>query len=332
MTAATNLAPLLQRFFTQRLMQERRVSSHTISSYRDTFRLLLKFTEQRLHKPPSELVFEQIDAPLIVAFLDHLEKQRGVSVRSRNLRLSAIHSFFRYIAFELPTHSAQIQRVLAIPSKRFTRSLVRFLTRTEVDALLAAPDRRTWFGQRDYAFILMAAQTGLRLSEITAATRNDLVLGAGAHVRVIGKGRKERCTPLAKPTAAVLKAWLREPAKGDGHLLFPNAKGERLSVHGVKYMLNKHAATAAKVCPSLQSKRVTVHLLRHTMALEMLQAGVDRAVIALWLGHESVETTQVYLEATLAMKEQALAKTAPPFGSPGRFRPGDRLLSFLNSL
>lgn len=332
MRAATNLAPLLERFFMQRLMQERQVSPHTIASYRDTFRLFLKFTQQRLHTPPSALQFEQIDAPLVVAFLDQLEKQRGVSVRSRNLRLTAIHSFFRYIAFELPTHSAQIQRVLAIPGKRFTRTLVRFLTRAEVDALLAAPDRRTWFGRRDHAFILMAVQTGLRLSEITGSTWDDLVLGTGAHVRVIGKGRKERCTPLAKPTAAVLKAWLREPVKGDARLVFPNARGERLTVHGVKYMLGKHAATAAKVCPSLKGKRVTVHLLRHTMALEMLQAGVDRAVIALWLGHESVETTQIYLEAALAMKEQALAKTTPPHESPRRFRAGDRLLNFLNSL
>ena len=332
MTAATSLAPLLERFFTQRLMQERQVSPHTICSYRDTFRLFLRFTQQRLHKPPSALMFEEIDAPLIVTFLDHLEKSRGLSVRSRNLRLTAIHSFFRYVAFELPTHSAQIQRVLAIPSKRFTRTLVRFLTRGEVEALLAAPDRLTWFGRRDHAFILMAVQTGLRLSEITGATRDDIVLATGAHVRVVGKGRKERCTPLAKPTVAVLKAWLREPPKGQGRLLFPNAKGERLSVHGVKYMLNKHAATAAKSCPSLKGKRVTVHLLRHTMALEMLQAGVERAVIALWLGHESVETTQIYLEATLAMKEQALAKTTPPRGSPVRFRADDRLLTFLNSL
>ena len=329
---ATPLAPLLERFFTQRLMQERRVSPHTISSYRDAFRLFLKFTQQRLHKPPSALVFEEIDAPLIVAFLDHLEKQRGLSIRSRNLRLTAIHSFFRYVAFELPTHSAQIQRVLAIPSKRFTRTLVRFLTPPEVDALLAAPDRHTWFGRRDHAFILTAVQTGLRLSEITGITRDDLVLRTGAHVRVTGKGRKERCTPLAKPTVAVLKGWLREPTRGERRLLFPNAKGERLTVHGVKYMLNKHAAAAARVCPSLNGKRVTVHLLRHTMALEMLQAGVDRTVIALWLGHESVETTQMYLEATLAMKEQALAKTTPPHGSSGRFRADDRLLRFLNSL
>jgi site-specific recombinase XerD len=332
MTAVISLAPLLERFFTQRLIQERQVSPHTIGSYRDTFRLFLQFTQQRLHKPPSALVFEEIDAPLIVAFLDHLEKQRGLSVRSRNLRLTAMRSFFRYIAFELPTHAAQIQRVLAIPSKRFTRALVRFLTPEEVDALLDAPDQASWFGRRDHAFILMAVQTGLRLSEITGATRDDLVLGTGAHVRVVGKGRKERCTPLARPTVAVLKAWLREPSKGNSQLLFPNNKGERLSVHGVKYMLNKHAATAAKVCPSLKQKRVTVHVLRHTMALEMLQAGVDRAVIALWLGHESVETTQIYLEATLAMKEQALAKTTPPQGSPTRFHPDDRLLSFLNSL
>lgn len=332
MSVTTNFAPLLQRFFTQRLMQERQASPHTIGSYRDTFRLLLKFAEQRLHKTPTSLVLEQIDAPLVVAFLDHLEKQRGIGVRSRNLRLTAIHSFFRYIAFELPSHAAQIQRVLAIPSKRYTRSLVRFLTRTEVDALLAAPDRRTWYGRRDHAFILMAVQTGLRVSEITGATRKDLVLETGAHVRILGKGRKERCTPLAKATVGVLKAWLREPQKGNQDLLFPNVKGERLSVHGVKYLLNKHASAAAQACPSLQGKRVTVHLLRHTMALELLQAGVDRAVIALWLGHESVETTQIYLEATLAMKEQALAKTTPPHAKPKRFSAGDKLLGFLSSL
>ncbi len=332
MSPATSLAPLLEHFFMRRLMQERRVSPHTIASYRDTFRLFLRFAQRRLHKPPSTLVFEDIDAPLVSAFLDDLEKERRVSIRSRNLRLTAVHSFFRYAAFELPTHSAQIQRVLAIPSKRFTRTVVRFLTRAEVDALLAAPDQRSWFGRRDHAFMLMAVQTGLRLSEIAGATRGDLVLGATSHVRVIGKGRKERCTPLAKSTAVVLKAWLREPARGDGQILFPNASGERLSVHGVKYLLNKHAAQAAKTCPSLKDKRVTVHLLRHTMALEMLQAGVDRAVIALWLGHESVETTQMYLEATLAMKEQALAKTAPRAGRPVFFRAGDQLLTFLNGL
>jgi len=210
--------------------------------------------------------------------------------------------------------------------------LVQFLTREEVDALLAAPDQRTWSGRRDHAFILVAVQTGLRLSEMTALTREDLVLGTGAHLRVVGKGRKERCTPLARSTLAVMKAWLRVPQRGDGNVLFPSAKGERLSVHGVQYLLNKHRITACKVCPSLKHKRVTVHRLRHTMAMDLLQAGVDRSVIALWLGHESVETTQIYLEATLAMKEQSLAKVTPPNGRATRYKPGDQLLGFLNSL
>jgi site-specific recombinase XerD len=332
MTTPASFAALLERFFTQRLMQQRQASPHTISSYRDTFRQFLKFVQQRLQKPPSRLNFEEIEAPLIVAFLDDLEKHHGLSVRSRNLRLTAIHSFFRYASFEAPAHSAQIQRVLAIPSKQFTRTLVQFLMRAEVDALLAAPDQRTWSGRRDHAFLLVAVQTGLRLSEMTGLTREDLVLEAGAHVRVIGKGRKERCTPIARSTLAVVKAWLREPQRGGGDVLFPSAKGERLSVHGVQYLLNKHRMTAAKVCPSLKNKRVTVHRLRHTMAMDLLQAGVDRAVIALWLGHESVETTQIYLEATLAMKEQALAKATPPNGRAARYHPGDQLLGFLNNL
>ena len=332
MIAPTSLAPLLQSFFTQRLMQQRQASPHTISSYRDTFRQFLKFVQQRLRKPPSRLTFEEVDAPLIVAFLDELEKHQGLSVRSRNLRLTAIHSFFRYAAFEAPAHSAQIQRVLAIPSKRFTRTLIQFLTRPEVDALLAAPDQLTWSGRRDHAFLLVAVQTGLRLSEMTGLKRKDLIVGSGAHLRLIGKGRKERCTPLAKSTLAVLKAWLGEPQRGDGDVLFPSARGDRLSVHGVQYLLTKHRMTASKVCPSLKDKRVTVHRLRHTMAMDLLQAGVDRSVIALWLGHESVETTQIYLEATLAMKERALAKALPPSGKPGRYQPGDQLLGFLNSL
>jgi len=332
MTTATSLAPLLERFFTQRLMQQRQASPHTISSYRDTFRQFLTFAQQRLHQPPSRLSFEQIDAPLIGAFLEELEQHRGLTARSRNLRLTAIHSFFRYAAFELPSHAAQIQRVLAIPSKRFERALVSFLIRSEVDALLAAPDRSTWSGRRDHAFMLTAVQTGLRLSEMTGLKRQDLILGTGAHVRVIGKGRKERCTPIARSTRAVLQAWLKEPQRGDGDMLFPSAKGQRLSVHGVQYMLNKHRIAASRACPSLADKRVTVHRLRHTMAMDLLQAGVDRAVIALWLGHESVETTQIYLEATLAMKEQALDKTTPPLGKPGRYQPGDRLLGFLNNL
>lgn len=332
MTVNASFAPLLERFFTQRLMQQRQVSPHTISSYRDTFRLFLKFAQARLHKPPAKLKFEEVDAPLIVAFLEQLEKQRGLSVRSRNLRLTAIHSLFRYAAFELPTHAAQIQRVLAIPSKRFTRTLVRSISRAEVAALLAAPDQHTWFGRRDHAFLLVAAQTGLRLSEMTGLKRDDVIIGTGAHLRVLGKGRKERCTPLAKATVAVLKAWLHEPPRGHDGMLFPNARGGRLSPDGVHYLLVKHCAAAVKRCPSLKGKRVTVHVLRHTMALDLLQEGVDRSVIALWLGHESVETTQIYLEATLAMKEQALAKTKPHDARCTRYRPGDSLMGFLNSL
>jgi site-specific recombinase XerD len=331
MITPTGFPALLERFFTQRLMQQRQASPHTIISYRDTFRQFLKFAQKRLHKPPSDMLFEEVDAPMIVAFLDDLE-QHGLSIRSRNLRLTALHSFFRYAAFEEPSHAAQIQRVLAIPSKRFTRTLVPFLTRTEADAMLAAPNQDTWSGRRDHAFLLVALQTGLRLSEMTGLKREDLVLGAGAHVRVIGKGRKERCTPIAKSTLAVLKAWLRETQRGSDQVLFPSAIGKRLTVHGVQYILNKHRMTAARDCPSLSQKRVTVHRLRHTMAMDLLQSGVDRSVIALWLGHESVETTQIYLDATLAMKEQALAKATPRTGKHGRFHPGDQLLAFLNSL
>lgn len=332
MNNVTSLAPLLEYFFTKRLMLQRQASPHTISSYRDTFRQFLTFIQQRLHQQPSSLDFKQIDAPLIVAFLDELENHRGLTARSRNLRLTAIHSFFHYVAFELPTHAAQIQRVLAIPSKRFDRTLVSFLSRQEVDALLAAPDCSAWSGRRDHAFMLTAVQTGLRLSEMTGLKQTDLIIGAGAHVRVIGKGRKERCIPLAKPTLTVLINWLREPPRSDDGVLFPSARGKRFSVDGVQYLLNKHRMAAAKVCPSLEQKRVTVHLLRHTMAMDLLQAGVDRSVIALWLGHESVETTQIYLEATIAMKEQALSKTTPLEGKLTRYQPDDSLLSFLNNL
>ena len=264
MTRTPSLAPLLERFFTQRLMQQRQASPHTISSYRDTFRQFLIFAQQRLARAPSRLTFEQIDAPLITAFLDELETHRSLSTRSRNLRLTAIHSFFRYAAFELPTHAAQIQRVLAIPSKRFTRKLVSFLSRPEVDALLAAPDRSTWSGRRDHAFILTAVQTGLRLSEMTGLKREDFVSGGGAHLRVVGKGRKERCTPLAKPTRAVLNAWLREPPRGVNDVLFPSARGERLTVHGAvsveqapRHSLNEMplVETSAGDCPPLATHR-----------------------------------------------------------------------------
>jgi site-specific recombinase XerD len=332
MTSTPSLAVLLESFFIQRLMKQRAASPHTISSYRDTFRLLLQFAQKRLGKPPSRLALEEIDAPLIVAFLDEMEKSRGISPRSRNLRLTAIRSFFHYAALEAPAQSAQIQRVLAIPGKRHIRTLVHFLTRPEVDALLAAPDQRTWSGRRDHALLLVAVQTGLRLSELIGIERQDVTLGTGAHIRVVGKGRKERCVPLTKQTVAVLQSWLRQSVRGNTQTLFPNARGDHLSADGVQYLLAKHTTVACKACPSLQQKRVTPHVLRHTMAMELLQAGVDRAVIALWLGHESVETTQIYLEADLTMKEEILAKTTPVEGKPGRYRPDDQLLAFLKSL
>ena len=332
MTSQPSFAPLLERFFTQRLMQQRQASAHTIASYRDTFKLLLEFAQRRLHKAPFVPALEDIDAPLITAFLDEQEQVRGVVARTRNLRLTAVHSFFRYVAFEMPSHSEHIQRVLAIPAKRFTRTLVPFLSRQEVDALLAAPDQRTWSGRRDHALLLLAVQTGLRLSELTGLRREDLHFGAGAHVRVIGKGRKERCTPLSKSTRAVLAAWLREPPRAEEQPLFPNARGGRLSAHGVHYLLHKHVTAASANCSSLKHKRVSPHVLRHTTAMDLLQEGVECAVIALWLGHESVETTQVYLDANLALKQEVLDRTTPPSGRPGRYRPGDRLLAFLKDL
>lgn len=332
MSAAPNFATLLEGFFTRRLMTQRQASPHTIASYRDTFRLLLRFAQQRLRKAPSDLALGDLDAPLVLAFLDELEQRRGASARTRNLRLTAVHSFFRYAAFESPAHAAQVQRVLAIPSKRFTRTLVNHLSRAEVDALLAAPDRSTWSGRRDHALILLAVQTGLRLSELTGLQREDLSIGTGSHVRVIGKGRKERCTPLSKATRAVMIAWLREPLKLPGQPVFPNAQGGRLSSHGVHYLLAKQVATASGTCPSLGNKRVTPHVLRHTTAMDLLQAGVEQALIALWLGHESIETTQQYLDANLALKEQVLARTTPPGAKAGRFQPDDKLLAFLTSL
>jgi len=323
---------LLERFFTQRLMQQRQASAHTIASYRDTFRLLLKFVQKRLRKAPSTLSLEDIDAPIVVDFLDELEKVRKVTPRTRNLRLTAIHSFFRYVAFEAPAHAAQIQRVLAIPPKRFARKLVPFLNRPEVDALLAAPDQRTWSGRRDHALILLAVQTGLRLAELTGLRRQDLQLETGAHVRVIGKGRKERCTPLSKNTRSVLVAWLKEPPRQPDQPVFPNARGGQLSAHGVHYLVAKHVAVAIRSCPSLGKKRVSPHVLRHAAAMDLLQQGIDRSVIALWLGHESVETTQMYLDADLELKQRVLDAVVPPNGKPGRYRPDDKLLGFLNSL
>ncbi|KNH10231.1 integrase/recombinase XerD [Candidatus Burkholderia brachyanthoides] len=334
MTTRSSFAPLLERFFTQRLMHQRQASVHTIASYRDTFKMLLQFAHKRLKKTSSALALEDIDAPLVTAFLDDLEAIRGITARTRNFRLTVAHSFFRYASYEAPSHAAQIARVLAaIPAKKFDRALVAFLSRDEVDALLAAPDQRTWSGRRDHALMLLAVQTGLRLSELTGLRRDDVHLGMGAHVRVVvRKGRKERCTPLSKATHTVLTAWMREPPRAPEQPVFPNARGGSLSSHGVHYLLAKHAVVAGAHCPSLARKRVSPHVLRHTTAMDLLQEGVEQSVIALWLGHESIETTQIYLDANLELKEKMLAKTTPPDDKPRRFRPDDKLLAFLKSL
>jgi site-specific recombinase XerD len=313
-------------------MAQRKVSPHTIASYRDTFRLLLLFAQKRLRKAPSQLGLDDLNASFISAFLDDLEASRDNGARSRNLRLTAVRSFFHYAALEAPAHAGIIQRVLAIPNQRQPRALVDFLTRQEIDALLAAPNQATWLGRRDHAFLLTAVQTGLRLSEMTGLQHEDVSLGTGAHVHCHGKGRKERCTPLTKPTRLVLKAWMREQGREDSKTLFPSARGGRLSAVGVQHMVARHVAKARKTCPTLGKKRVSPHVLRHAAAMELLQAGVDRAVIALWLGHESVETTQIYLDANLALKEQVLAKTKPIKGKVGRYRPDDNLLAFLKGL
>jgi site-specific recombinase XerD len=332
MKSTVSFPGLVQRFFTERLMQQRQASPHTISSYRDTFRLLLRFTYKRLHKSPDRLAFEDINAPLVTAFLNDLETTRAVSARTRNLRLTAIRSFFRYAAFEAPAYSAQIQRVLSMPGKRYNRTLIHFLTRPEVKALLAAPDKRTWRGRRDHAVLLLAVETGLRVSEMTGLTREDVTLGTGAHVDVVGKGRKQRVTPFSKQTAAVLKAWIKEPARPNSDALFPSARGGHLSSDALQRLLKKYTALAAKECPSLRKKRVTPHVLRHTAAMELLQAGMDPINIALWMGHESIQTTQMYLDANLELKEKILASVKPRDSKPGRYRPDSKLATFLKSL
>ena len=328
----TALAPILQAFFTDRLARQRHASGHTIAAYRDTWRLLLGYAAAKTSKQPSQLDLADLDAPLIAAFLDHLRADRGNSPRTRNARLAAVHSVFRYAALRCPEHAHTIARVLAIPPKRFDKALVTWLTEAELAALLAAPDRSTWAGRRDHALILLAAQTGLRISELTGLTTGDVHLGAGAHVSCTGKGRKQRITPLTATTAAVLRTWLAERGGHPGQPLFPNRTGGRLSRDAIEHRLAKHIAAGAARCPSLNAKRVTMHTLRHTAAMRLLQAGTDTSVIALWMGHEQAETTQIYLHADLALKEQALARTRPPDARPGRYRPPGKLLAFLEAL
>lgn len=329
---STNFPGLLQAFFTDRLLRQRNASPHTVAGYRDSFRLLLRFAAQRLRKVPSKLSFEDLDAALIGEFLDHIEKKRSNSARSRNTRLAAVHSFFRYISFHEPAHAERCRRILAIPSKRYERKLIEYLLPDEIDALLAAPDRTIWIGRRDHALLLVGIETGLRVSELIGLGRNDVVLGTGAHVRCEGKGRKERCTPLRKEAVAIMAKWLRECPAEPATPVFPSSRGGPMSRDAVEQLVARHQKTAERHCPSLKRKKVTPHVLRHTAAMQLLQHGIDRAIIALWLGHESVETTQMYLHADLRLKEEALSKVTPLDVKPGRFRPDDKLLAFLEDL
>ncbi len=327
------LAPTLEAFFTDRLISQRHASPHTVAAYRDAWRLLLRFVRARTGKEPCQLDLADLDAAIIGAFLDHLEQERRNSVRTRNARLAAIRSFFHYAALRHPEHAGLIARVLAIPTKRCERTEVSYLTRPELDAIVDAPNRDTWAGRRDHALLDVAAQTGLRVSELTGLRNCDVELGTGAHVRCTGKGRKDRSTPLPKDTVAVLRVWMHERGGAPSDPLFPSMRGTPLSRGAVEDLVAKHTATATRRCPSLATKHPTPHALRHSCAMELLRSGVDTTVIALWLGHEKVETTcRIYLHADLSIKERALARTAPLHTKPGRYRPSDRLLTFLDSL
>jgi len=329
----STLAPLLQAYFTERLIGQREASPNTVASYRDTWCLLLRFAHQRTGKAPHEMALCDIDAPLVGAFLNYLEAERGVSVRTRNARLTAVRSLFHFAAYRHPEQGAVIQRVLAIPPKRTRRGIVSYLTEEEIEALLAAPDRSRWIGRRDHALLLLAIETGLRVSELTGLTCSDIRLGVGAHVHCTGKGRKERITPLRQETRAILRSWLDERAGGPTDALFPGPRGERLSRDGVRRLLERHVATASRACTSLATKQVSPHVLRHSCAMRLRRHGVDLATIALWLGHEDIRTTHgTYLHADLALKEKALALTAPPNTSVGRYQPDDELIAFLERL
>ena len=323
---------LLQRFFTERLIAQLGASPHTVGSYRDTFRLFLVFAARRLGRPPSRIDLEDLDAPLVGEFLDHLEGERGNSARTRNIRLSALRAFFRHVGFCEPAHALQCQRLLAIPSKRHLRCDVTFLSEEETEALLAAPDVTTWIGLRDRTVLLVAVHTGLRNSELRGLRRRDVKLGTGAHVRCVGKGRKMRCTPLRRDVADALAAWLDERGGKDDDAVFPSLKGRTMSSDALQRLVTRHTQRAVAGCPSLRSRSVTPHTLRHTKAMSMLREGATDTLIALWLGHESVETTQIYLHADMRLKEQALARATLSKEAPRRFQPTDELLAFLQEL
>jgi integrase/recombinase XerD len=328
----TALAPTLQTFFTERLIRQRQASSHTLAAYRDTMRLLLVFASAKKGVEPSKLDIGDLDAPLIGAFLDHLEKQRQNSARTRNARLAAVGSLFRYAALRHPEHAAVIERVLAIPRKRFDRKLVTFLIEPELDALLRAPNRSTWTGRRDHTLLTLAAQTGLRASELIGLRVSDVHLSTGAHISCMGKGRKSRITPITSSMVSLLRIWLVERAGQPAEPLFVSQSGTSLSRDAVEHRLAKYVQIATGACPSLGQKAISMHVLRHTAAMRLLRAGIETSVIALWLGHEQVETTNVYLHADMGIKERALAATASAVATPGRFRPTDKLLAFLEAL
>ena len=326
------LAPTLQAFFTERLIGQRQASPHTIAAYRDTFRLLLGFAQARTGIKPHALDIEDLDAGLITAFLDHLEHDRGNGPRTRNVRLAAIRSLCHYATLRHPEHAATIARVLAIPTKRHDRAIVNYLTEEEATALLAAPDRGRWIGRRDHALLTLAIQTGLRVSELTALRCRDTHLKDAPHVQTTGKGRKQRITPLTKHTTEVLRAWTKERAGAPDDPLFPIRRGRPLTRDAVALIVTRQTQTASQACPTLAAKTVSPHVLRHTAAMRLLHAGVDTSVIALWLGHESTESTQIYLHADMAIKQRALDRTTPIGVKPGRYRPADALLAFLEGL
>jgi site-specific recombinase XerD len=328
----TAIAATVQAFFTERLAAQRRASPHTVAAYRDTLRMLLGFAAGRTGTVPCRLDVADLDAPVIAAFLDHIEHERGNSIRTRNARLAAIHSLFSYAALRHLEHAADIERVLAIPPKKADQAIVTFLTDQETEALLAAPDRATRTGRRDHAWITLAIQTGLRAAELTGLTRGDVYLSTGAYVACHGKGRKDRITPLAPGTAATMRAWLAERAGTPADPLFDTIRGGPMSRDALQQRLTVHAAVATRSCSSLASKNLTPHVLRHTAAMRLLHAGNDITVIALWLGHESVTTTQIYLQADMALKQRALDRTTPLTSTPGRYKPPDQLLAFLEAL
>jgi integrase/recombinase XerD len=328
----SRVAPTLQAWFTQRLIGQRQASPHTVVAYRDTFRLLFAYMADTTGKSPAQLDFDDLDVTAIDGFLTHLEQKRGVSPATRNARLAALRSFFGFASYSHPEHAATIARVMAIPAKRTNRPLVTFLTRCEIDALLAAPDRSTSTGWRDHALLAIAVQTGLRVSELAALRRSDLYTGRGPHVRVTGKGRKERVTPLTHQTVAIVTAWLDERGGAPDAPIFPGPTGDHLGRDAIRKLVVKHIRTATGSCPSIATKQVGVHTLRHSCAMNLLHSGVDLATIALWLGHEGLRTVQHYLHADLALKERALARTTQPNTKPGRYRPSDPILAFLDSL